>query len=122
MTTETDRIQIAMSDTPFRSALCRMLTSSASCEVICVEEPDTASGGVLVVDTDHLKRLPLPLRQPERVVLVTHDEPGMLGQKLSQAWEAGVHSVVYDRDPLSTVVLAILAAKLRATKTKPLET
>jgi len=119
MEAETGRIQIAMSDTPFRSALCRMLSSSACCEVMCVQEPDTASGGVLVVDADHLERLPRPLRQPERVVLVTHDEPGRLSQKLSLAWQAGVHSVVCDRDSLSTVVLAILSARLRLGKTKP---
>ncbi|MBM3810324.1 MAG: hypothetical protein FJW20_01690 [Acidimicrobiia bacterium] len=121
MAKDADKIQIALSDTPFRSALCRMLASSASCDVICVDSPDLNSGGVLVVDTDHLGRLPHPLDQPERVVLVTHDEPGLMSKHLAEAWEAGVHSVVYDRDPISTVVLAILAARLRAAKAKPSE-
>jgi hypothetical protein len=44
------------------------------------------------------------------VVLITRDDPG----SLRNAWDAGVNSVVFDRDPLNTVVLAILSAFLRS--------
>jgi hypothetical protein len=79
---------------------------------VCVDELDQASSGVLVLDSDHLDRMRQPIRQPERVVLVAHKNP----DSLARAWDAGVNSVVYDRDPLNTAVLAILSARLRAPK------
>jgi hypothetical protein len=54
----------------------------------------------------------MPIRCPERIVLVSSDDP----ESLAKAWDAGVNSVVYDRDPLTTAMLAVLAARLRATK------
>jgi len=109
-------IQIAMADTPYRSALNRMLGSTASCAVVCVEDPDLNRGDVVVVDSEHLDRLRRPLQWPERVVLVTHEESGGSPRALSQAWEAGVHSVIHETDPLDTAVLAILSANLRTAR------
>jgi hypothetical protein len=40
----------------------------------------------------------------------------MAPQFLAQAWEAGIVSVVSEEDPLSTVLLAIMAAALRVEK------
>ncbi|MBK5290603.1 MAG: hypothetical protein JJE04_02780 [Acidobacteriia bacterium] len=108
-----------MADTQYRAALSRMLSSSASCAVVCVEDPDLRPGDVLVVDTEHLNRLQRPLERPERVVLVTHELCGGLPQALSQAWDAGVHSVINDTDPLATAVLAIMSANLRAARMSP---
>ena len=107
-----EKIQIAIADSPYRQALARTLSQSVPCEVICVDDPDTLAAGVLVLDTDHLDSLPHPISRPERVVLVSHDNP----EALSRAWDAGVNSVVYDRDPINTAVLAILAARLRSVK------
>lgn len=107
-----DKIQIAISDVPYRSALAQMLAENAPCEVSCVDSPDPGDGGVMVVDAKHLGQLALPIRSPERIVLIAPNDP----ECLAQAWDAGVNSVVYDRDPLTTAVLAVLAARLRATK------
>jgi hypothetical protein len=106
-----EKIQIAINDASYRAALARVLSQNAPCEVVCVDELDQVTGGVLVVDFDHLDQL-RPIRRPERVVLVANKNP----DSLTRAWEAGVNSVVYDRDPLSTAVLAILSARLRAAK------
>ena len=43
------------------------------------------------------------------MVLITRQDP----QLLAQAWEAGIVSVVSQDDPMSTVLLAIMAAALR---------
>ncbi len=56
--------------------------------------------------------LPLPLSNPERVVLITRKDP----QLLAQAWDAGIVSVVSCEDPVNTVLLAIMAAALRVGK------
>jgi hypothetical protein len=107
-----DTIQIAISDTPYRAALERILLNNTPCEVLCVEDPDQDRSGVLVVDPEHLSRLPLPLARPERVVLVADRSDDCL----ARAWDAGVNSVVNNREPLNTAVLAILSARLRTPK------
>ena len=110
-----EKIQIAIADIPYRQALAQSLSQSVPCEVVCVDNPDMLSSGVLVLDSDHLERLLQPIQRPERVVLVSHDNP----ETLARAWDAGVNSVVYDRDPINTAVLAILAARLRSSKVVP---
>jgi AmiR/NasT family two-component response regulator len=96
-----------------------MLTGSTDLPVRCVEwaklDPQNEAE-VLVLDAISLEGLRKPLAHPDRVVLIAREEPGLL----RNAWEAGVNSVVFDRDPLSTVVLAILSACLR--QTRPRET
>jgi hypothetical protein len=64
----------------------------------------------LVVDETALRRLPLPLAHPERVVLISRQDP----QLLAEAWDAGIVSVASLEDSLPTVLLAIMAAALRA--------
>jgi len=66
----------------------------------------------LVLDEEAFMRLPLPLSNPERVVLITRKDP----QLLAQAWDAGIVSVVSFEDPINTVLLAIMAAALRVAK------
>jgi hypothetical protein len=107
-----ETIQIAINDASYRFALQRMLSENVTCDVVCVEQPDEDAGGVVVVDSDHLDRMALPLHRPEGVVLVAHDGP----ESLARAWDAGVNSVVFDRDPLNTAVLAVLSARLRMVK------
>lgn len=107
-----ETVQLTISDTPYASALRDMLRRNGACEVRCVETPDPRQEGVIVIDSDALDRLPLPLLRPERVVLITRNDP----QHLAQAWNAGIRSVVFNEDPLSTAVLAIMAAELRVPK------
>jgi hypothetical protein len=67
---------------------------------------------VVVLDEAAFARLPLPLTNPERVVLITRKDP----QTMAEAWDAGIMSVVSEADPISTVLLAIMAAALRVAK------
>lgn len=107
-----DTIQVALADKPYATALRDLLVRSGAYQVVCVDSPDLEMQGVLVVDREHLEELPSPVSHPERMVLIARNEPG----SLARAWEAGVTSVVYDKDPLATAVLAIMAARLRVSK------
>ena len=49
----------------------------------------------MVLDQAALERLPLPLANPERIVLITQRDPHLM----AEAWEAGVVSVVSEQDP-----------------------
>jgi hypothetical protein len=109
-----ETIQLAISNAPYAKALRELLTRTGSLAVVPVEVPDLDGEGVLVVDSEALERMPSPLPNPDTVVLITHNDP----QHLAQAWEAGIHSVVFDHDPLSTVALAVMAARLRLPKGK----
>jgi len=113
------KIQIALSNESYRNALGRMLRSSDSSEVLYTEEPNVNPDAVLVVDFHHLDRLPSPIPRPERVVLVIDEASDHVHQALANAWDLGVHSVIYCSDSLPTAVLAILSAKLRTTRSLP---
>lgn len=103
-------IQLALSDPAKADALRSLLARSTQLQVRCVEQPCLEEACVIVVDPAHLRQLPTPLPFPERVVLMTRNDPS----HLRDAWEAGVSSVVTDQDPPNTVVLAILSACLRS--------
>jgi hypothetical protein len=109
-----DVIQVAITDASYAAALRDLLVRNGSWEVLCVDRPDLSRGGVMVLDSEHLDLLPRPIPNPERVVLIARNESG----DLARAWEAGVNSVITDRDPLNTAVLAIMAARLRAGKAR----
>jgi hypothetical protein len=66
------------------------------------------------MDEEALARTPLPLPCPERVVLISRKDPN----RLAQAWDAGIVSVVSDQDAPNTVLLAIMAASLRVPRAK----
>lgn len=105
-----DTIQIAITDAGYAAALRDLLLRNGSWEVVLADRPDPGRNGVIVLDLDHLGLIPKPVENPERVVLVARKE----SDDLNRAWEAGVNSVVTDKDPLNTAVLAIMAARLRA--------
>jgi hypothetical protein len=104
--------QLSIGDTVYAATVREALTRSCAWHVESVERPDPSRRCALVLDETAFVRLPLPLANPERVVLITRKEP----QLLAQAWEAGIVSVVSDEDPISTVLLAIMAAALRVAK------
>lgn len=110
-----EMVQLTIGDTPYASALRELLERSGAAQVRCVEVPDPEHEGVIVVDCAGLDCLPVPLANPERVVLITRND----SEHLSRAWNAGIRSVVFDEDPLSTAVLAIMAAELRVPKVEP---
>jgi hypothetical protein len=105
-------VQLSVADHVYAAAVRDALSRSCACHVEAVDRPDMSQRCVLVLDEFAFARLPLPLSNPERVVLITRKDP----QLLAQAWEAGIVSVVSEEDPLSTVLLAIMAAALRVAK------
>ncbi|SPF39745.1 conserved hypothetical protein [Candidatus Sulfopaludibacter sp. SbA4] len=105
-------VQLSVADRVYAAAVREALSRSCACHVESVDRPDPGLAGVLVLDESGFARLPLPLSNPERVVLITRRDPRLL----AQAWEAGIVSVVSEADPISTVLLAIMAAALRVAK------
>jgi hypothetical protein len=105
-------VQLAIADGAYAATVREALCRSCAWHVESVARPDPARACVLVVDEAAFESLPLPLSNPERIVLITRKDP----QLLAQAWEAGIVSVVSAKDPMSTVLLAIMAAALRVAK------
>lgn len=109
-------VQLAIADGQYEAAVREALSRSCAWRIESVRIPDAGQDAVLVLDEAGFARLPLPLANPERVVLITRKDP----EVLAEAWEAGIVSVVSDTDPLSTVLLAIMAAALRVAKSSNL--
>src|SRR5579871_2558693 len=108
------KIQLAIADSVYEADLREALVRTGPWQVESVERPRPGDACVLVMDEACLNRMPLPLPFPERVVLVTRKDPA----HLSHAWDAGIVSLVSPDDPLSTILLAIMAAALRVPKTQ----
>ena len=102
-------IQIALSDSAKADALRILLARSTHAPVMCVETPNFEEACAVVLDGRRFSAEPGPLTHPERIVLITNNDPA----NLREAWEAGVNSVLSEQDPLNTVVLAVLASCLR---------
>jgi hypothetical protein len=102
-------VQLAVGDAPYGAVLHDLLEHAGTCRVTPVNRPDPRQDGVLVVDEAGLESLPVPLIHPERVVLITRNDPRLL----ARAWDAGIRCVVFDTDPPRTMVLAVMAAALR---------
>jgi hypothetical protein len=107
-----ETIQIAIANASYATALRDLLARNAGWRILSVEAPDLRIEGVVVVDTQALDRLPSVIENPQRVVLITPNE----ASHLAKAWEAGIVSVVFADDPMNTAILAIMAARLRVTK------
>jgi hypothetical protein len=105
-------VQLSIADCAYAAAIREALSRSCAWHVESVDRPDPSRQCVLVLDEAAFARLPLPLSNPQRVVLITRKDP----QLLALAWEAGIVSVVSQEDPTSTVMLAIMAAALRIAK------
>ena len=110
-------VQLSIADSVYEASVREALSRSCAWHVESVDRPDPSRNGALVVDETAFVRLPLPLSNPERVVLITRKDP----QVLAQAWEAGIVSVVSEDDPISTVLLAIMAAALRVVKSHSID-
>jgi hypothetical protein len=108
-------VELALSNAAYANALRSALARNGNWEIESCRVPSAAAKSVIVVDDDALDCLPQPLAHPERVVLVTHNDP----QHLARAWEAGIVSVVFEEEPPGTAVLAVMAASLRTTKALP---
>jgi DNA-binding NarL/FixJ family response regulator len=106
-------VQLAISSSSYATALRELLSRNAGWKVLSVEAPDLCMEGVVVLDAVALGRLSSQIPNPERIVLITQNDP----QHLARAWEAGIVSVVFGNDPINTAMLAIMAARLRVAKT-----
>jgi hypothetical protein len=106
-------VQLSMTDATYTAAVRDALCHSCAWHVESIEKADPTQPCVLVLDDSAFARLPLPLSNPERIVLIT---PRNDSQSLAHAWEAGIVSIVSPDDPMSTVLLAIMAAALRIAK------
>ena len=106
-------VQLAISDAAYLAKLRDALCHSCAWKVEPVVKPDASQSCVLALDEQAFERLPLPLKNPERIVLITRQDTH---QMMAQALEAGIVSVVHPDDPMDTVLLAIMAAALRVAK------
>jgi hypothetical protein len=109
-------VRLSIADGRYEAAVREALARSCAWQIESVGVPDQSQDCVLVLDETAFARLRLPVVNPERVVLITRKDPRML----AEAWEAGIVSVVSESDPLSTVLLAIMAAALRVAKSSSL--
>jgi len=105
-------VQLSITDAGYTAAVREALSRNCAWRVETVDRPDQERNCVLVLDESAFARLPLPLCNPERVVLISRPDPVLL----AQAWEAGIVSVVSREDSINTVLLAIMAAALRVVK------
>jgi hypothetical protein len=106
-------VQLSITDAQYLGAVREALCRSCAWHVDSLDQPDPSQPCVLVLDDIAFARLPLPLSNPERIVLISRrNDP----QSLAHAWDAGIVSVVSPEDPMSTVLLAIMAAALRVAK------
>ena len=105
-------VQLSIADAGYSAAVREALSRSCAWHVESVTRPDPEQQSVLVLDELAFARLPLPLCNPERVVLISRPDPLLL----AQAWDAGIVSVVSREDSINTVLLAIMAAALRVVK------
>jgi hypothetical protein len=102
-------IQLVLSDHSFAKRLKQLLSENGNWPVAIKDAPAFQKDGVVVLDDSVLAGLAVPPEHPERVVLVTRNEPALL----ARAWELGIRSVLYDTDAPNTVLLAVMAAYLR---------
>ncbi len=106
-------VQLSISDGAYAAAVREALCRSCAWQIESVDRPDISRDGVLVLDESAFERLPRPLSNPERVVLIARKDTH---EMMALAWEAGIVSVVSVDDPMSTIQLAIMAAALRVAK------
>lgn len=105
-------VQLSITDAGYAASVREALSRTCAWHVESLERPDPSRNGVMVVDQNVFERLPLPLSNPERIVLISRKDPTLL----AEAWDAGIVSVVSDQDPINTILLAIMAAALRVDK------
>jgi hypothetical protein len=102
-------VQVAIRDTEYAQTVSALLRREGRYRLMMVAEPDLTLEGVIVLDCEHLERLPSAVDAPERFVLITRKDP----DKLAALWNAGIRHVVFQEDSPNTLQLAVSAAELR---------
>jgi len=113
-------VQIWLQDTVYAEQLCQSLSSDPTFEGCRIQRGESAptegvSDHVRVVDLSNLLRLPQPLANPAKTVVIASG-----AVDLERVWEAGIVSVLQNSESLEYVKLAILAALLRPSKSAPM--
>jgi hypothetical protein len=68
-------VQLTIADCQYAATVREALSRSCAWHIEAVEQPDLSCHGVMVLDELAFARLPLPLSNPGRVVLITRQEP-----------------------------------------------
>jgi hypothetical protein len=71
-------------------------------------EPEWNKPGTVVADRRALERHPDLLDHAERVVLIAPNDPKFL----ASLWRHNIRTVVFDTDPLDTILLAIIGSEI----------
>jgi hypothetical protein len=101
-------VQILLQNDTYARALGTLLAREGVYEVWRVTEPDLDRDGVIVADRKALERYPALIQQPQRLVLIAPNDPELM----RELWEHDIRSLVFESDPPSTAVLAILGLEL----------
>ena len=101
-------VQVLVQKDAYAGALSTLLNREGKFDVVRLAEPDFECGGVIVADGQALERFPSLLQCSGRLVMIAPNDPKVL----SELWEHDIRSVVFDTDPPSTAVLAILGADI----------
>jgi len=102
-------VQLSIRNRRYADALASLLERDGSHKVVLAEMPDLQVDGVIVLDGNKAENLKLFEAQPERFVIVTRKDAGLL----ARVWDAGVRHVVFEEDSPSLAMLAVIAAELR---------
>jgi len=103
-------VQLAIRNQRYAAALADLLQRDGAHNVVLSDTPDLKAGGIIVVDGNDAENLLNFEAQPERFVVVTKKDAGLL----ARVWDAGVRHVVFEEDSPSLAMLAVIAAELRA--------
>jgi urease accessory protein UreE len=102
-------VQLAIRNQRYAAALADLLQHDGSHRVVFAEKPDLKVDGIIVLDGNKMENLLLFEAQPERFVVITRKDAGLL----ARVWDAGVRHVVFEEDAPSLAMLAVIAAELR---------
>ena len=103
-------VQLAIRNQRYAAALADLLQRDGTHKVVLADKPDLKVGGIIVLDGNVAENLVNFEAQPERFVVVTKKDAGLL----ARVWDAGVRHVVFEEDSPSLAMLAVIAAELRA--------
>jgi len=106
-------VQLTIRNQRYAATLANLLQRDGSHQVVFAEKPDLKVDGIIVLDGNKTENLVLFEAQPERFVVITRKDAGLL----ARVWDAGVRHVVFEEDSPSLAMLAVIAAELRGSTT-----
>jgi len=101
-------VQILLQNEAYADSLGALLAREGVYRVSRVPQPDLDGDDVIVADRKALESYPALIQHAQRLVLIAPNDPKLM----AELWEHNVRSVVFESDPPSTAVLAILGIDL----------